>query len=139
MANTLQTLLDINAIMKQRVEQRFAELVKEREAIKSEIATIKQSINSKKDTLQSQQEDDPFAINLFLEWAAALHRKIKALEADDETLMKQQKPIRAELASIFVREKTLTSRRNHEKKDSRIKVQKNQDESRQSLWLQKNF
>ncbi len=139
MAEKLQTLLDINAIMKQRAEQRFAVIVNERRLIKTQMEGIKESTRYQKEALYLNGGLQPLASRVFTEWETAQDRKIESLKRKDKSLSEQQVPIRAELASIFVREKTLTERLRREQCALKLRVEKKQAENVQSAWLQNNL
>lgn len=139
MANKYQTLLNINAIMKQRVEKQFAELVKQGQAIKSEIETINIGIDAQKSRLTEQTLIDPLSLNLFSDWEVAQARKIQMLRQAEISLKEKQGPLRKELASIFVKEKMLLSKLDVKKKQLTLKKQKDRAEKTQSVWMQNNF
>jgi hypothetical protein len=139
MTKKFQTLLNINAIMKQRVEKQFAELVKQGEFIRRAIKKIEGDIQSQYLNVSTQAQRDPFSIQIFSEWENAQKRKIKKLRQEELSMKEKQAPLRKELASLFVKEKMLLIRLQDEQREQTLKVQKDRAEKTQAVWLQNNY
>lgn len=137
MSKKLPTLIKINAMMKQRAEQSYAELVAERRRLSNQISFRETNIRKVEEQLflSGAQENIQSDFQTFERWKSAQLIQIQDILNKDASLQKRQEVLKAELGQLIVKETHLTKllqKHNHIIKARRETLQ---SEETQKIWL----